>query len=313
MQEKNNIDNKVQYQNYGNSNDIKGDEKMQQAYKAAAKMNSKIIEETDPEGFKYLKEVSNSDIIITRGIYDHGEVVFELCQIPYSLINPDEIERIELRDDQIIFVNCPGHITTRGLDRIKSFVHNGGMLVTTDWALTNVLERNFQEMVKFNSRSTADDVVRVVFEKVDDTFLSGLLDPNDEPVWWLEGSSYPIQVLNKDKVKILVSSKEMKEKYGESPIVVTFEYGLGKVYHMTSHFYLQRSETRSKRHEQVGSNYASMKGMNMDEFSTEEKDAIEKTNVAQMEAAYTSTRTLSNMIMEQKKRVHERNKGKKDE
>ena len=311
MEQNNNNSNAEQFAIGNEKNNIKGDIQMQKAYKAAAKMSSKIIEQTNPEGYKYLKDVKNSDIIITRDIYDHGEVIFELIGIPYSLINTNEIENIELRDDQIIFINCPGHLSERGLERVKSFVERGGMLVTTDWALKNVLEKIFPEKAKYNSHSTGDDVVRVVFEKVNDTFLDGLLDPNDEPVWWLEGSSYPIKILDESTVTILVSSQEMKRKYGESPIVITFEFGQGKVYHMTSHFYLQRSETRTKRHQESGTNYATMKGMTNDSFTNDELDALGETNVAQMESAYTSARTLSNMIMEQKRRVEKRKKSNK--
>lgn len=36
---------------------------------------------------------------------------------------------------------------------------------------------------------------------------------------------------------------------------ITFDYGEGKVYHMISHFYLQRSETRTKRHAASASSY----------------------------------------------------------
>ncbi len=291
---------------------LKGDADMQKAYKAAAKMSSKIIEETDPIGYKFLKDVKDSDIIITKGEYDHGQVVFDLIGIPFSLIEVDEIEKIQLRDDQIIFINCPGRLTERGLERIKSFVITGGMLVTTDWALKYVLEKIFPTKVKFNSITTGDDVVRVVFENVNDSFLDGFLDPNDEPVWWLEGSSYPIKILDQKSVITLVSSNEMKNKYGESPIVITFEEGEGKVYHMTSHFYLQRTETRSKRHQEKGTNYASMKGLKQENFSKDELDTLNEINTAQVESAYTSTRTLSNMIMEQKKRVDKRNKSKKE-
>jgi hypothetical protein len=66
-------------------------------------------------------------------------------------------------------------------------------------------------------------------------------------VWWLEGSSYPIQILDKKKVKVLVRSDELKRRYGHDPVIVSFEWGEGIVYHMISHFYLQRSETRTKK------------------------------------------------------------------
>lgn len=67
------------------------------------------------------------------------------------------------------------------------------------------------------------------------------------PVWWLEGCSYPIKILDKDKVKVLVRSDELKRRYKHGAVIVSFEYGEGIVYHMISHFYLQRSETRTKK------------------------------------------------------------------
>jgi len=51
------------------------------------------------------------------------------------------------------------------------------------------------------------------------------------------GSSYPIRILDEKKVRVLVSSKQLGERYGEAPVFITFDHGEGKVYHMISHFY----------------------------------------------------------------------------
>jgi len=67
------------------------------------------------------------------------------------------------------------------------------------------------------------------------------------PVRWLEGSSYPIQILDKKKVRVLVQSDELKKQYKHGAVIVSFEWGKGIVYHMISHFYLQRSETHTKK------------------------------------------------------------------
>ena len=48
-------------------------------------------------------------------------------------------------------------------------------------------------------------------------------------------------------MKVLVRSDELKKRYKHDPVIVSFEYGEGIVYHMISHFYLQRSETRTKK------------------------------------------------------------------
>lgn len=80
-------------------------------------------------------------------------------------------------------------------------------------------------------------------------YFTGFLDQEKDaaPVWWLESSSYPIEVLDKKKVKVLVRSEELKRRYKHDPVIISFEWGKGVVYHMISHFYLQRSETRTKK------------------------------------------------------------------
>ena len=46
---------------------------------------------------------------------------------------------------------------------------------------------------------------------------------------------------------MLVKSDELKRRYKHDPVIISFEWGKGIVYHMISHFYLQRSETRTKK------------------------------------------------------------------
>ena len=48
---------------------------------------------------------------------------------------------MEINPDQTIFINCPGTVSRRGLGKLVEFVNNGGFLFTTDWSLTNVIER----------------------------------------------------------------------------------------------------------------------------------------------------------------------------
>lgn len=54
-------------------------------------------------------------------------------------------------------------------------------------------------------------------------------------------------MLDKKKVKVLVRSDELQRRYKHDPVIISFEWGKGVVYHMISHFYLQRSETRTKK------------------------------------------------------------------
>ena len=87
-----------------------------------------------------------------------------------------------------------------------------------------------------------DDVVRIEVLDRDHRFLQGVLEDGDDPLWWLEGSSYPIRVLDPERVQVLITSNELEQKYGEAPVAVTFAHGEGEVLHMISHYYLQRAE-----------------------------------------------------------------------
>ena len=51
---------------------------------------------------------------------------------------------------------------------------------------------------------------------------------------------------------MLVRSEDLKRRYKHDPVIVSFEWGKGVVYHMISHFYLQRTETRTKKQGQSG-------------------------------------------------------------
>ncbi len=282
--------------------------KMEQAYKASSKILEKRMEKKRPMDLDILRKVKESSIIIVAGSYDKIELVLELLNVPFILIQPYEVSQIELRSDQILIINCPGNVNDDALPKIKDFVKDGGFLFTTDWALQNILEKIFPRYLKYNQRPTGDDYVRVEIIDKSNKFLVGLFDEKADPIWWLESSSYPIQILDKSQVKLLIVSKEMQEKYGEAPIVITFEFGDGTVLHMTSHYYLQRAELRTKRHNMSAKEYA-MKEIGLSEDEAE-MDELKGVSLGEAESAYSTTQFISNVIVEQQKKVKKRKKEK---
>jgi len=72
-----------------------------------------------------------------------------------------------------------------------------------------------------------------------------------------------------------------------------------------SHFYLQRAETRTTRHEKGCAEYTKEKLM-MDEYRTEKYKSMEinKANLSDVEAAYSSS-TIINKILWDKKNIND--------
>lgn len=280
--------------------------KMSTAYRVAQEMIKDKLKDVDEDMAAEFEELGQSEVIVSIGVHDYIEQVFNGIGLKHNLINPQQFEKIDLDPDKIIFINCPGNVSSKGLRNLVTFVEKGGFLFTTDWALRHVIEPGFPGYIKYNNRPTNDEVVRVDILAEEDPFLQSLIGPNDDPQWWLEGSSYPIEILNHKEVDILIKSKEIEKKYGESAVFVTFDYGKGKVYHMISHFYLQRAETRTARHAKSGAEYANEK-LNMDEYREEKYKnmGIDDANLSDVEAAYSSSSMMNKILWDKKRKMAE--------
>ena len=273
---------------------------MKKAYRIAQELLKDRLKDVDPEAYRELKDIKEADVIVIGGIYDFIQNVLSMAGTPHILIDPTGLDHAELRPDQVIFINCPGKLSPLGLRKLKTFVSSGGFLFTTDWALKYVLEEAFPGYVRYNEKPTRDEVVRVEILDTDDPFLKSLLGPKDDPQWWLEGSSYPIQILDKDKVKVLVTSKEIEKKYGEAPVFITFDYGEGKIYHMISHFYLQRSETRTKRQKLSADKYFAEKEIAFSAMPKYEELGLKNASLGDVESAFTSSAMMSKIMYDKK-------------
>jgi hypothetical protein len=245
------------------------------------------------------EEFVGGEILVTLGEYDRVQQVLDYLQLPYRVLPCQVVAGLPLRADQVLIVNCPGRFDAGELEAIRRFVARGGTLVTTDWALETTVQRAFPGTIQWTGQSTADDVVQVSWVNPDSPYTRGVELPGRTISWWLEGASYPIRILDR-RVNVLVRSREMGHKYREDPLVVTFDYGEGTVFHLTSHYYLQRSQ---------GDKSAKAAG---DASTTPGKDRIGEWITAQAEAgglesgqvsaAYSSMRLLANILYESRRK-----------
>lgn len=276
-----------------------GKDRMSRAYEAAAKIAKLRIVEDSPDDARALEGVRDSDIVVVPGEYDQVELVLDALQMPYLKLSPEQVAKTPLRPEQLLIVNCPGKLPRESITSVRDFVTKGGSLFTTDWALRNVIELAFPGYIEYNENPTTDDVVRIEVLKKDNPFLKGVMDKGDDPQWWLEGSSYPMKVLAEEKVEVLITSKELGTKYGEAPVAVLFRHGEGEVFHMISHYYLQRTELRSARQKMPAAMYASQKGYTM---SASDASVFADLSVGDVESATSSARLLANIVAGKKKR-----------
>ena len=285
-------------------------DKRRRAYQAGGRIARERMTREAPMNAAALDAIEASDIVVVEGCYDHVELVLGALELPYQTIQAGHLHRVHLRPDQLLVINCPGQLPAPEIVQVRDFVAAGGTLFSTDWALRNVLEPAFPGFVEFNEHPTHDDVVRIDIIESDSPYLKGVLDADDDPQWWLEGSSYPIRVLDRKQVRVLITSRELGEKYGEEPVAVVFNFGKGEVFHMISHYFLQRAEFRNARHQRSAASYADDKGVPFDEPMA---DMASDLSLYEVEAAATSSRMFANIAADKKRRFLEEQRRRQQE
>jgi len=269
------------------------------AYRLGAAIEKQRMAKSAPLDAEALGRVEESDVIVVTGAYDHVELVLEALEVPFQVVGPGQLAKLKLRPSQLVVVNCPGMGLDRTLPKLREFVADGGSLFTTDWALRHVIEPAFPGVLAFNEKPTHDDVVRIEIHDRKNSFLNGVMDGADDPQWWLEASSYPIRILAPERVEILLSSAELKDRYGEAPVAVLFKYGQGEVFHMISHYYLQRTDLRESRHKLNALSYATEKGVTLGADARLELSSLK---LGDVESAASSARLMANILAAKKRR-----------
>jgi len=194
---------------------------------------------------KYAKEyaievLQKARILVVQGAWDKVQIVLEHLKIPHTLLRAQQLKDNGLNPNQIVLVNCEGNMDKDTQERVRWFVNVGGSLMTTDWALTKTVQPCFPGYVQqFSGTNTGNDVVVVEEGLKDHPLTQGIFDNVPALQWWLEIQAFPITVTWPERCEVLVDSAEMRQRYGSSPMAVTFRWGLGRVQHSLSHFYLQ--------------------------------------------------------------------------
>lgn len=131
------------------------------------------LERENPENIAILDSVQDSDLVCVRGTFDHIHLVLEAIGVPFLHIDPAALNRVELKPEQTVYVNCPSSFPRDSAMKLQKFVESGGQLITTDWALKYVLEVAFPGMVRYSGNATGDEVVAVEIADQEDEIIKG--------------------------------------------------------------------------------------------------------------------------------------------
>ncbi|MBI4021318.1 MAG: hypothetical protein HY369_03680 [Candidatus Aenigmarchaeota archaeon] len=260
------------------------------AYAAAARGYRETLALSGRRELDQLNRLASAHTLVVAGNYDRAEDVLGALSVPYRSVRRSKRCAADLRRVRTIIVNCSTSGDEVDVESLRRFVAGGGTIVTTDWALFDVVEEAFPCFIEANGQRTADDVVSVELGDAGQRFLGDLVTPGDEPRWWLELSSHPIRILRKRDVDVLIQSREMGRRYGDDPIAVRFRHGGGWVYHLVSHLNLQRTKAASAREQASASGFLLAKG------AKDAATACGDVRFGELAAAYLSVGLLARIL-----------------
>ncbi|NES82125.1 MAG: hypothetical protein F6K10_12380 [Moorea sp. SIO2B7] len=267
---------------------------MQTAYKVASIAVRQRFAEQHPDYLEILNNLHKDDVAVYSGSYDHVEKILDCLGVGFTM-NP------KTKDTQyiIIFLNCSGYYDSRLINHLKEQVEAGKWLVSSDWALGYFISQAFPNMVRWNKKTTGDEVIAV--EPNLNSLWSEVVILGAEPQWWLENSSHPIEVTNPEKVTIEAASHELLAKHNAPVVAVSFDWGKGYVFHVISHFWCKRSRALTLRHQGPCTDFLKA-GMKLSDEGVEKvlnqaKIKANTLNFAQLQSAATSTELVAQLCV----------------
>jgi hypothetical protein len=251
-------------------------------------------------------------MLAVQGAYDKVEVVLRHLSIPLSVIRAQHIKDSGLNPNQIVLINCEGNVDKDAVDRLRWFVNVGGFVMSTDWALTKAVQSCWPGYVtQFSGSSTGNDVVVVENAAEGHRYTKGMFETVPALKWWLEVQAFPITIRYPERCQVLIDSGVMRQRYGSSPMAATFRWGLGKVTHAVSHFYLQEEgmqDARDPRDRMIfAADHLGLSLERIRELEKEERWAgrLNEETMKKIAPAYSMFRLIVNVVREKTEWVEE--------
>jgi len=191
-----------------------------------------------PDKAKIIKTAKERGrLLAVRGSMDYVENVLPHCYAAEKLLIDPNSPPENLTDFDVVFIGCPGELNLQEWQSpLLTILNEGGVLLTTDWCLGNVVQKLFPETICKKGTAHGEFPLRV--RQPDHLLLQGIANCEGTP-WVVETSSHRIHVLDPKQVQVLLDAPSMG---GDSAVLVAFEVGRGLVVHAISHFHLQGSE-----------------------------------------------------------------------
>ena len=168
-----------------------------------------------PDDLKLIREAGAADVVVVRGAYDRVQDVLRAVKIKHVVVPPAPGAKIPLMstadpDDQL--PRPAGRGDRQGAPLRQDRRLPGHHRLGADHAAAGLPRVRQAGRPQQRQRRGS-----VHLHDTDEPMLKHVKTVKQNPRWWLESSSYPIRILNRQKVKVLISSEEMRKQVRARP------------------------------------------------------------------------------------------------
>jgi len=181
-------------------------------------------------------QVQNDQMIVeVAGQWDHADKTLRNLGLPYTHIKPRDLTSESLASARVVIINCAGDLKREKLQLLRDFVARGGYLLTTDWALDNTVANTFPGFIAWGKGVNKRPMYQANYVSPDPVLANHTVK---KAYWKLDDSAHLVKVLDRQKVRILVTSDELAAEDPERQGILAciFPFGRGYVLHMVGHF-----------------------------------------------------------------------------
>ncbi len=176
-------------------------------------------------------------LLAIRGRFDYVEKVVPYCYAAEKRLAGSSGPPPDIAGFDVVWVGCPGKLKRRRWEEpLRRLLAAGGILVTTDWGLTNLIQVLFPGTIERAGEASGTFPLRV--RSPHHPLLEGIASCTGTP-WMVEAASHRIGIRDPKRVEVILDAPQMGEP---SAVLVAFGVGPGLVVHAISHFHLQGSE-----------------------------------------------------------------------
>lgn len=194
------------------------------------------------EGVSLAEVYRGLDVRVLESRGDHIQKLLGHLSIPHGLTRAGKV-RADGPDPRGLFVaNCTGELEPADLEPLEFFLHAGGYLFGSCWAVEETIARVAPGYVKrLPTRDEVLDRVTAHAAAPESPYVAGVFVEGCVPLYELQGA-YLIEVLMPERVEVLVDSPEAAERWGGGELAAWFRVGHGVVLDSVNHFDVQGLE-----------------------------------------------------------------------